>query len=155
MHTRPFWLSQGKAFHGRTKQEGEKEKTGKGKKNNRKRKEQEQEGEAREGESFFWWQDLFTKTHKNQHIWHAASTVTKKATVNMLKVLWHRPCNKANRIFSYTEENKDLCVHVLHRPHSHWASPCKQMTSMCSCSITTKERCKLQCVNTCHVAADA
>ena len=62
MHTRPFWLSQGKAFHGRTKQEGEKEKTGKGKKNNRKRKDQEQEGEAREGESVF----LMTRSvHKN------------------------------------------------------------------------------------------
>ena len=32
MHTRPFWLSQGKAFLGRSKQAGEKEKTGKGKK---------------------------------------------------------------------------------------------------------------------------
>ena len=53
MHTRPFWLSQGKAFHGRMKQEGEKEKTGKGKKNSGKGKEQEQEGEAREGESVF------------------------------------------------------------------------------------------------------
>ena len=58
MHTRPFWLSQGKAFLGRSKQAGEKEKTGKGKKINRKRKDQEQEGEAREAESVF----LMTKS---------------------------------------------------------------------------------------------
>ena len=62
MHTRPFWLSQGKAFLGRSKQAGEKEKTGKRKKINRKRKDQEQEGEAREAESVY----LMTRSvHQN------------------------------------------------------------------------------------------
>ena len=53
MHTRPFWLSQGKAFHGRTKQDEEKEMTGMGRKTTEREKNKNRKGKLGKESQFF------------------------------------------------------------------------------------------------------
>ena len=108
MHTRPFWLSQGKPSW--------KIETSRRKRKDRKREEKSTEKEKiknRKGKvgkqsQCFWWQGPFTKTFKNQGTRHAASTVTKKANVNMLQVSWHRFCN--DKLVIWPGWTKKQCV---------------------------------------------
>ena len=93
----------------------------KGRKTTERKNNQNRKGKLGKESQFFWWQGLFTKTHKNQRIWHAASTVTKKANVNMLQVLWHRPCNDKLEIWPGWKK-RNVCVQVLRLPHSHQKS---------------------------------
>ena len=91
----------------RNKQE-KKKRQEKGRKSTEKEKIKNRKGKLGKQSQCIWWQGPFTKTFKNQGTRHAASTVTKKANVNMLQVSWHRFCN--DKLVIWPGWTKKQCV---------------------------------------------